>query len=180
MIKVSRKTHQTGFIISSFRLSTEVFFLEKNWELFAFSFLWLSPIKLCKAREYSTVYSWANGLCHREQDICRFSFCLEKNVTIQFSCFYEILYFSYAEISLKNKKEQWFDILEGAKLIYIFSWLVQFVLIILISVSCFAPGLCILEYPENKRQKHHKKERKFKRIYPSIEKKMQSSCNLCS
>ena len=38
MIKVSRKTHQTGFIISSFRLSTEVFFIKKNWELLPFSF----------------------------------------------------------------------------------------------------------------------------------------------
>ena len=94
MIKVSRKTHQTGFIISSFRLSTEVFFIKKNWELFAFSFFWFSPIKLCKAREYSAVCSWANGLCHREHDICRFSFCLGKNVRIYFSCFYEILYFS--------------------------------------------------------------------------------------
>ena len=74
MIKVSRKTHQTGFIISSFRLSTEVFFLEKIWELFAFSFFWFSPIKLCKAREYSAVYSWANGLCHRDMIFVDFLF----------------------------------------------------------------------------------------------------------
>ena len=32
-----------------------------------------------------------------------------------------ILHLCYSEISVKNKKEQWIDILGGAKLIYIFS-----------------------------------------------------------
>ena len=144
MIKVSRKTHQTGFIILSFRLSTEMFFLSPKCG----DFLLFPPMAFLQLGfgvkwEYSLVCSSSNGLCQRQQYIFRFSFCLENNIKTYVFC--EMLYFSYAEISLKNKKEQWFDILEGANPIYIFFELVQFVLLILISPSCFfAPGPCNL------------------------------------
>ena len=122
--------------------------------------------------------------CVKDNNIyfSRFSFCFENNIKT-YACFFcEMLYFSYAEISLKNKKE--FDILEGANPIFIFFELMQFVLIlILISPSCFCPWLmqfvliiilispfcfCLwllqfvqhsLEYPEKERCSHYQKKK---------------------
>ena len=76
MIKVAQKTHQTGFIILSFWLSTEMFFLvTKIRRLFAFlSLLAFPQLGFCVKWEYSAVCWWANGWrCQRrEEDIFSF------------------------------------------------------------------------------------------------------------
>ena len=105
MIKVPGKTHQAAFL--SFLVT---FCFSSSSPLF-------SGMVFCKVRTLSCLLmGWLMAGVIENKIFGDFISAEQVGFVVA-----RILHLCYSEISAKNKKEQWIDILGGAKLIYIFS-----------------------------------------------------------